>query len=136
MNHSTQLTQTNMFPSATFPSAAGDLYPPLAAGLAARNAGAARVLANTDDGWTANIIDVVRDLTRTLPELTADDVRAEALRRGIPEPHHPNAYGAALLNAAHAGLIVGTGRSVRSERRAARGRQLAVWAPKRSGGAA
>lgn len=106
------------------------------AGLAARTAGAARVLGNTDDGWTASIIDVVRDLTRTLPELTADDVRAEALRRGIPEPHHPNAYGAALLNAARAGYIVGTGRVVRSGRSAARARQLTVWVPKSAGGAA
>lgn len=108
----------------------------LAPGIQARNQGAARVLDNAGDPWSEATRRIITRLAATGHRFTSDDVRAEAQQAGIPEPHHPNAYGAALLAAAHAGLIIDTGRVARSERPEARGRKVAVWVPWRQGGAA
>lgn len=102
---------------------------PLPVGLRARNAGAATVLENAGPDWSEEIQGVIATIAGEVPGLpfTADDVRARAMGRGIPEPHHPNAYGAAMLAAARAGIIRATGGFRRSERAGARGRMLAEW---------
>lgn len=125
--------QTTFFIPGNYP---GGRAAPIAPGLQARNQGAARVLEHAGDGWQSDIRRVIYDLASRRLEFTSDDVRAEAQQAGIPEPHHPNAYGAALLAAAHAGLIIDTGRVARSERPEARGRKVAVWVPWQAGGAA
>lgn len=71
------------------------------------------------------IHEALRALAARKEFLTCDDLRAEV----PPEhwPDHPNAWGAALTNAARGGLIRFTGRYEHSEISSNRARRIQVW---------
>lgn len=96
-------------------------------GQAARDEGAARVLANAGREWRDKIAFLIDGLARRLPDLTADDVRAEVARTGMDEPHHVNAYGAAMLAAAKRGSIRRTMTLRQSGRAGANSHANPVW---------
>lgn len=99
----------------------------LTLGQAARDEGTARVLENAGDEWRDRIAFLIDGLARRLPELTADDVRAEAERVGMEPPHHHNAWGAALLAAGRRGSIRRTMVLRASVRREANAHSNPVW---------
>ncbi len=61
---------------------------------------------NADDWWMHTAMQAVRAMARTGREFQAFDV-AETYH--VPEPDHPNRWGALLTRAAREGLIVATG---------------------------
>lgn len=89
-------------------------------------------VSEADPEWIEDILEVIAILA-TYPNrpITSDDVREVALDAGIPEPHHPNAWGAAMRTAALRGIIEPTDRTVKSSRPAAHRRRLVVWRAKR-----
>jgi hypothetical protein len=97
-------------------------------GQAARDEGAALVLENAGQEWRERIAGLIDDLARRLPDLTADDVRAEAVRVGAGQPHHANAWGAAMLAAAKRGSIRRTMTLRQSGRAEANSHANPVWA--------
>lgn len=50
--------------------------------------------------WTRTAVEYIETRVRNVGTVTADD-----LRRDLPEPHHPNQYGAAFLIASSRKLI-------------------------------
>lgn len=96
-------------------------------GQAARDEGAARVLENAGQEWRDRIAFLIDGLARRLPDLTADDVRAEVERTGMDQPHHVNAYGAAMLAAARRGSIRRTMQLRYSERPEAHSHGNPIW---------
>ena len=96
-------------------------------GRAARDEGAATVLQNAGDAWRDRVAFLIDDLARSRPDLTADDVRAAALRTGLGDPHHHNAWGAALLAASRRGSIRRTMTLRASTRKEANAHSNPVW---------
>lgn len=96
-------------------------------GQAARDEGTARVLENAGQEWRDQIAAVIDGLARSRPDFTADDVRAEAERAGVPPPHHHNAWGAAMQAAAKRDVIQRTNETRSSERAAANAHRNPVW---------
>lgn len=97
------------------------------AGQVARDEGAARVLDNAGQEWRDRIAFLIDDLARSRPDFTADDVRAAVHLAGLGEPHHANAYGAAMLAAARRGSIRKTGQLRQSSRAEANSHSNPVW---------
>lgn len=91
-------------------------------GDAGRDRGAAVVLDNAG-AWRAAALDAIEQLARECPEFTADDVR----ERGTEQPHHANAWGAAMLTAARNGWIRATDRTRKSVRAAAHAHRNPIW---------
>lgn len=96
-------------------------------GQAARDEGTARVLENAGQEWRDQIAAVIDGLARSRPDFTADDVRAEAERAGLPPPHHYNAWGAAMQAAARRDVIERTNLLVQSMRPDARAHANPSW---------
>jgi hypothetical protein len=99
----------------------------LTLGQAARDEGTALVLENAGQEWRDRIAFLIDGLARRLPELTADDVRAEAESTGMDQPHHANAWGAAMLTAARRGSIRRTMQLRASTRREANAHANPLW---------
>ena len=85
------------------------------------------VTANEREHWKMRIALVIDGLRRRGLPFTGDDVRERAAARGIPEPHHPNAYGAAMTAAARKGRIQKTGRYVKSSIPSRHAAVVAEW---------
>ena len=64
---------------------------------------------------------------RSFPAFTSDEVHGILAELGITELAHPNALGAAFLQAARAGIIENTGRVQKSGRLGAHRRNIQVW---------
>lgn len=73
------------------------------------------------------VLGLIGILARGQHEITSDDVHALMVARGVSEPTHPNAWGAAFRKAATQGLIEDTGRAVKSARPEAHSRRIPVW---------
>lgn len=76
----------------------------------------------------------IRELVDEGKEFTADDVWPRAIRLCEDDgrefiPHDNNLIGGVTRGAAQAGLIVDTGRVLRSQRDAAHCRKLTIWRP-------
>ena len=99
----------------------------LTLGRQARDEGTALVLENAGQEWRDQIAFLIDGLARRLPELTADDIRAEVERTGMDQPHHVNAYGAAMLSAARRGSIRRTMTLRPSTRREANAHGNPIW---------
>lgn len=62
-----------------------------------RDEGIARVLRNTPPHWQARYDRLAANWFWSLPEgaiFSGEDFRLNALEHGLPEPHHPNSWGA------------------------------------------
>ena len=68
-------------------------------------AGIDLVLENEPEAWKDTVYALLLDLAYNWHRFTSDDLRADAGARGVPEPHHPNCWGAVFARAAKAGLI-------------------------------
>jgi hypothetical protein len=69
-------------------------------GEAARDRGVARVLNKESALWHANYVRFCAEWFWALPPgatFKGEELRLNALRRGLPEPHNPNVWGAASL---------------------------------------
>lgn len=92
-------------------------------GAQRRDVGMATVDGNADDRWRFEMDCAIRHLARKGRPFTADDV-PDWLR---DTAHHPSAISARFLAAVRSGLIVDTGRTVRSRRPEAHARRLVVY---------
>lgn len=92
-----------------------------------RDEGTALVLENAGQEWRDKMAFLIDGLARRMPDLTADDVRAEVERTGTDQPHHVNAYGAAMLAAAKRGSIKRTMTLRQSERPEAHSHGNPIW---------
>ena len=97
----------------------------LAEGQRRKEAGIEQVLSN-GAAFKDQVRILIRIVARRGLEFTNDDVRALASELGVEEPHHPNAWGAAVSSAAKAGEIerVGYRKSAAISRHAG---LVAVW---------
>jgi hypothetical protein len=95
-------------------------------GKAARDEGIRRVAVNAGE-WRERASEMIEGLARRLPDFTADEVREEAERVGLGEPHHFNAWGAVMMAAARRGLIRKTMTVRPSQRKEAHGHCNPVW---------
>ncbi len=100
---------------------------PDVSGEALRDEGAERVLARQAE-WKKRVRTTICLLAISSPNgFTSDDVRSLAADWLLGDPTHPNAWGAAMLSAAAAGLIEKTGEFRKSTRKAAHAHQNPVW---------
>lgn len=74
----------------------GPLFDRRSEGERRRDEGCDRVLDNAGDEWRSAVRDAIRAVALRQPFLTIEDVRAECERRGVPEPHHHNAWGSVM----------------------------------------
>jgi len=77
-------------------------------GLERKDRGIALVVAHNPD-WAQWVRRIILSLSKARDTFTVEDVRKEAKAIGVPEPKHPNAWGAALSSAAGADHIEACG---------------------------
>ena len=81
---------------------------------------------NANINWKTMALAVIRDVARTKPFLTADDIR-EVLDTKDVCTHDTSALGGVIRQAVKAGYITGTGEYKKSERPATHRRPLPLW---------
>lgn len=91
-----------------------------------KEAGTALVRANSGL-WKDKAAAVIEQLAARKSEFTSDDLRDFATKCGLEDPHHVNAWGAAMSAAAKRNVIQATGRFIRSNRPDAHSRMVGVW---------
>lgn len=67
---------------------------------------------------------------RSLPngiEVTGEDVRRMLTDKGLPPPHHHNAWGAFIMNLVKSGVLVSTGRMVNMKTQKSHARRTLVY---------
>lgn len=79
-------------------------------------AGRELAVCGLDDWWTATALQAIRAIAKTGREFQAFDL----VELGVPEPDHPNRWGALLTRASRDGLIVATGAAPSRRPRTAR----------------
>ena len=90
---------------------------------ARKEGGMARAEVGAGFEWSAEARSTVLDVARGRPEFTADDVWAT----GLPKPREPRALGAVMNALARAGLIVATGRYIKTAQASRNRAPIAVW---------
>lgn len=74
------------------------------------------------DVWRANVLDLIERFCREGRRFTSDDLHQ------VGEPHHPNAWGAAIQRAKKAGHIIPVETRC-TGRKSGHGRLVRTWAP-------
>jgi hypothetical protein len=74
------------------------------------------------DVWHANVAELIEKKCRAREQFTTDDLHV------VGEPHHPNAWGAAIQRAKKAGLIIPVETRC-TGRKSGHGRLVRTWAP-------
>lgn len=92
------------------------------AGGAAKSAGIAKVLQHNAN-WQESAEAIALGL---LGEFTSDDIRLACQKAGLPQPKHPNAWGAVISALAKSGAIVRVGFR-NSALKSAHARMVGVW---------
>ncbi len=77
--------------------------------------------------WKRDVAEMVDALAKRMELITADDVREEAKRVGLREPHSHNAWGHVLPQSAKRGVLEWTGDRKPSKRPEAHGNENKVW---------
>jgi hypothetical protein len=85
-----------------------------------------KVLANNEK-WRSDVSYIITQFIKKGKPFTAVDVRAAAVRCGLPEPSHPNAWGAQVNNFARKKLIVKTGVYLKSKMDTRHSGLVAEW---------
>ncbi len=88
----------------------------MSTGAELRDKGVAKVLSAADLKWQSDVLYIIDQLVKRGKAFTAEDVRAAAENCGLPQPHHPNAWGGMLITAARRKTIKRTGNFRRSSR--------------------
>jgi hypothetical protein len=96
------------------------------AGKKARDEGIQRVAENSGE-WRERAAEMIEAMAERLPDFTADEVREEADRIKLGDPHHANVWGAVMMAAARRGLIEKTMTVRPSARPEAHGHCNPVW---------
>jgi hypothetical protein len=78
-------------------------------GCQLRDEGMERVTRSQTQYWRDMVDSIIQDLAFGGRPFTIDDVREVSDRMGLPDPKHPNAWGARIGGAARRGLISRTG---------------------------
>lgn len=86
-----------------------------------------RVWERSSEVWRKQALRLVQCLAASGGEITIDDVREAARCSGLYEPHHHNAWGALMHQAARKGFIVRTDIFRKSTRPEAKARMIRVW---------
>lgn len=92
-----------------------------------RDEGIERVRRKTHKLWRLRVRKLIEEMASHETPFTADRLHRKALKRGIGEPHHPNAWGAQVMSAARAGLVVKTGVHRKARRAKSHARQYPMW---------
>lgn len=87
--------------------------------------GIKQVLANNAD-WQSAVHAVLTQLCQSRETFTAEDLRKACAAAGIPDPKHPNAWGAAINSASKSGLIEQIGHK-KNHMSSAHARIVGVW---------
>ncbi len=90
-------------------------------------AGIKTVLEHERKEWLLRALRCVLNVARNCREFTADEVRLAISDDGMPEPHHPNVYGALMNSAVREGVCVITDRTRISNRPDAHSHRNPVW---------
>lgn len=78
--------------------------------------------------WNESVVGIIEKYLSTGEEFTSCTIRHFCHSMLVqPEPHHPNAWGAALNSAAKRGLIKKTGLWVKSNIASTHARMIPVW---------
>lgn len=85
-------------------------------GAELRDKGVAKVLSAADLKWQSDVLYIIDQFAKKGKAFTAEDVRQAAENCGLPQPHHPNAWGGMLITAARRKTIKRTGNFRRSSR--------------------
>lgn len=103
-----------------------DLKPIIHPGEAAKEAGTALVIEN-NKRFSEAVKALIAEFAAKPDEFTSTDVRLRAAELGIPEPSHPNAWGACFFAAAKAGIIEKTGEYKPSAFEKSHAAIVAIW---------
>ena len=98
-------------------------------GEALKDEGQARVLGNSP-AFREQVRALIIEYARRGEPFTSTDLRAAAAVRGIAEPSHPNAWGAAFTSAAKLGIIEKTGDYEKSPVPTCHAAIVALWVGK------
>ena len=99
----------------------------LVAGVAAKRAGMEQVLNNAGEPWQDRAMSLMRQFVRVRREFIGEEFRLFAVERGLPEPHHPNAWSALWRAVAAGGLARITDRTRPMQVVRSHGRRSPVW---------
>ncbi len=97
------------------------------AGEHRKEEGVQRVLFNAGGDWHGGALLVIKAVCKKQATMTSDDFHRVAVDLGLEEPHHPNAIGAVLRDAAQKGIIRRTPETKKSVRRHAHAREIRIW---------
>lgn len=89
--------------------------------------GIRKVSENESLVWRERAINVVNQVMQVKDCFTADDIRLMADEFGLPEPHHPNVWGALLSGLSKSGVIHKTGQYIASRLPVSHGRIIPIW---------
>jgi len=98
-------------------------YDQLQFGIALRDEGI-HLISGNSKSWQERALDVVRSMPDG--EMMGEDIHKK-VEVAIGDPHHPNAYGALIMKAIRAGVIVRTGEYRKSSRPSAHARANPVY---------
>ena len=90
-----------------------------------RDKGMSDVLVNSGD-FASDVAKVIDLVSASGVVFSNDDIRKRAVELGVGEPHHPNAWGAAICGAARRGAIKRVGYR-RSEAKSRHAGLQALW---------
>lgn len=99
----------------------------LEAGRKARDRGVERARARVGDRWVSEAAKDFAAFLRAQGASTAESWRADYLARGLEPPTSHKCWGAVVLSAARAGLVVGTGRYVKARSVKTHGHPVQIW---------
>jgi hypothetical protein len=88
--------------------------------------GVERVLNNSGQ-WKDQVAEIIEQVSNRLDTFTTDDVRKACGLRGLPSPHHANAWGAAFTACAKQGIIRKTGQYTKSQITSNHSRMVPFW---------
>ena len=96
-------------------------------GRALRDEGMARVMDNAGPLWRDRAIAMLREFCRHHSTFIGEDFRIWATLRGLPVPHHPNAYGGLLSGATKQGICSITNQNRTMNMPKSHARRSPVW---------
>ena len=93
--------------------------------LEARDEVLGRVAKNAGK-WSLVATDYFRSLPNNI-EVTGEDVRRMLTEKGLPPPHHHNAWGAFIMNLVKSEMLVSTGRMAHMKAKKSHARRTVVY---------
>ena len=86
--------------------------------------GIEQVIENERIEWRLQVSRIIEETANDYRRFTVDHVQNRAAVAGVGQPHHQNAWGAAIRTALQAGVMRKTGEHVKGQRAAQHGRMI------------